>query len=166
VGRNIKILLFIELSIIGIYFFDKIIFFNIQIAALSAFLVIVATNYTHKRIVRSRVESGMYQDNDPLDKIDDPYELYEKDEEEIQEDVSQIDLKAVLQEEKRRMKMMRAKGFKEGIRGSFSLWRLGAYCFLIFGFIALKNNGILHIGAYLPALLIGIIAGYFASKGE
>ena len=64
---------------------------------------------------------------------------------------------------------LKEKGFvfqdiKKGSRASVSLFRLVPYLFLIVGFIALQNNGVLDIAIYLPSLLLGIIAGYVVSK--
>lgn len=95
--------------------------------------------------------------------MEDPYELY--DETPINEaPVEELDLKAIVQEEKKRIKILNLKDIKKGSRASVSLFRLAPYLFLILGFIALKNNELLDIKIYLPALFIGIMAGYFISR--
>jgi hypothetical protein len=40
---------------------------------------------------------------------------------------------------------------------AFSLWRLGAYGILVLGFFLLRDNGWLHLGAYLGSLALPIV---------
>ncbi len=53
---------------------------------------------------------------------------------------------------------------KKGVRGGVSLFRLVPYLFLVLGFIALKNNELLDLTIYMPALLVGIVLGSITSK--
>ena len=76
----------------------------------------------------------------------------------------ELDLKAIVKEEKKKIKILNIKDIKKGGRAGFSLFRLLPYLFLILGFIALKNNELLDIVIYLPSLLVGIIIGYISSK--
>ncbi|DAB27568.1 MAG TPA: hypothetical protein CFH78_07170 [Sulfurimonas sp. UBA10385] len=100
---------------------------------------------------------------DFLDEIEDPYELY--DEAPINEvHVDELDLKAIVKEEKQKIKILNIKDIKKGSRAGCSLFRLLPYLFLVLGFIALKNNEVLDISVYLPSLLVGIIIGYSVSK--
>jgi hypothetical protein len=73
-------------------------------------------------------------------------------------------LREIVKEEKKRVKPMNAKNIKYGLRGGLSPLRLGAYLFLVLGFIALNNNHILELIYYLPSLLIGIVAGSIGAK--
>ena len=159
-----KTLLVFELVVIATYALSPVLFLNLQTAFLSSFLVIVASGYTHKKLVKSRVKEGIYEDSrDPFEKIDDPYELFEEKDE---QNIDEADLKAIFKEEKKKIKPFGLKNLKTGARTSFSLFRLGAYLFLIFGFIALKNNGILNVSIYLPSLGVGIVAGYLFIKDD
>ncbi|OHD98482.1 MAG: hypothetical protein A3K14_06035 [Sulfurimonas sp. RIFCSPLOWO2_12_FULL_36_74] len=100
---------------------------------------------------------------DILDEIEDPYELY--DETPInQTPADELDLKAIVIEEKKKIKILNIQDIKKGSKAGVSLFRLVPYLFLIVGFIALKNNEFLDISVYLPSLLLGIIVGYFVSK--
>ena len=166
VARRFKTLLLFEVFILITLFFGTAVFANVQVAFLSSFLIIVASGYAHKRMVDGRIKNGIYvDDRDPLDKIDDPHGLF--DEEEINDaPPEELDLKKIVKEEKKKIKPFSAGNLKQGLRGSFTLYRIAAYLFLIFGFIALKNNHLLDVKIYIIALLPGIIAGYFVLKDE
>ncbi len=120
--------------------------------------------YSYKKMISKRVETKSYIENrDELDVIDDPHDLY--DESPLNEaPVEELDLKQIVKEEKAKIKTFNLKSMKIGASAGFSMFRLGAYLFLILGFISLKNNDILEISIYLPSLLLGIVVGYFSSK--
>ncbi len=154
--RRFKLLVVFEAVIVASYVVSPSFFFNLQVAFLSSFFVIIASAYTHKKLVKSRAQNGIYEDDrDPLEKIDDPYELFEEQQEE--QNIEEVDLKTIVKEEKKKIKPLGAQNIKTGVKTSFSLYRLGAYLFLIVGFIALKNNGVLDIKVYLPSLAVGIV---------
>jgi DNA primase large subunit len=163
VKKAISIFFGIEVLIFTLAFFSQKIFFNVEVAFLSAFFVIMASSFAYRQIIHSKVDSGEYeQDRDALDAIDDPYELYDK---EINEaPAEELDLKQIVKEEKAKIKTLSLKNAKHGVKGSFSLLRLGAYLFLVLGFIALKNNNLLDLAYYLPSLLVGIVTGSLVSK--
>jgi len=163
VAQKFKIALFVELLILGCYFFSFSLFINVQLATLNSFLIIVATNYTHKKILHSRLESGLYtEQKDPLDTIEDPHELWD---DEINEaPIEELDIKQIIKEERGKQKILSASTLKQGLQGSFSLLRIGGYVFLILSFIALKNNNVLVILYYLPSLALGILLGGIVSK--
>lgn len=162
--KTIKYLLALEFLILTTTLLSFTLFINIQIAALSSFLVIAGSSYAYKKMIKAQIElENIDEKRDFLDEVEDPYELY--DETPINEaPVEELDLKAIVQEEKKRIKILNLKDIKKGSRASVSLFRLAPYLFLILGFIALKNNELLDIKIYLPALFIGIMAGYFISR--
>lgn len=162
--KTIKYLLALEFLILTTTLLSFTLFINIQIAALSSFLIIAGSSYAYKKMIKAQIElENIDEKRDFLDEVEDPYELY--DETPINEaPVEELDLKAIVQEEKKRIKILNLKDIKKGSRASVSLFRLAPYLFLILGFIALKNNELLDIKIYLPALFIGIIAGYFISR--
>jgi len=164
VKRVIKILFAFEALVLLSLVISKIAFINIQVASLSAFFVIIGSAYAYRRMVHSQLDSGNYEEKrDLLDEIEDPHELY--DDEPINDaPVQELDLKAIVKEEKAKIKTFSAKNMKYGIRGTVSAFRIIPYVLLILGFIALKNNAVLDLRFYLPALLVGIIAGSLISK--
>ncbi|ABB44385.1 hypothetical protein Suden_1107 [Sulfurimonas denitrificans DSM 1251] len=139
-------------------------FINMQIASLSSFLIIAGSSYAYKKMINAQVElENIDEKRDFLDEVEDPYELY--DETPINDaPAEELDLKAIVKEEKKRIKILNLKDIKKGSRASVSLFRLAPYLFLILGFVALRNNEILDIKIYLPSLFIGILAGYFISR--
>ena len=164
VKRVIKILFAFEALVLVSLLISKIAFINIQVASVSSLLVILGSAYAYRKMVRSQVDAGYYEDKrDLLDTIEDPHELY--DDEPINDAPAQeLDLKAIVKEEKAKIKTLSVKNMKHGVRGSISVFRIVPYIFLILGFIALKNNEVLDLRFYLPALLVGIIAGSITSK--
>ncbi len=162
VKKAISIFFGVQLLIFITYFYSQKIFLNIEVAFLSAFLIILGSSFAYRKMIHSKIDSGEYEeDRDVLDTIDDPHELYE----EINDiPAEELDLKQIVKEEKAKIKTLSLKNAKHGIRGSFAMMRLVPYIFLVLGFIALKNNDVLDLVYYLPALLIGIVAGSLISR--
>lgn len=164
VKKTIKIIGVVELLILSAALISFNFFINLQVAFLSSFFIIAGSAYAYKKMINSGVAlENIDEKKDILDEIEDPYELY--DETPINETpADELDLKAIVIEEKKKIKILNIKDIKKGSKATVSLYRLVPYLFLILGFIALKNNGLLDISIYLPSLLVGIIAGYFISK--
>lgn len=164
VKKTIKIIGVVELLILATTLISFNFFINLQVAFLSSFFIIAGSAYAYKKMINSGVAlENIDEKKDILDEIEDPYELY--DETPINETpTDELDLKAIVIEEKKKIKILNLKEIKKGSKAGISLYRLVPYLFLILGFIALKNNELLDISIYLPSLLIGIIAGYFVSK--
>ena len=160
-----KTLLLFEAIIFVTLLFGTAAFANVEVAFLSAFFVIAASGYAHKKMVKERLKNGHYADDDrdPLEKIDDPHGLFD-DEDINNAPAEELDLREIVKEEKKKIKPFSLGNIKQGAKGSLSLYRLGAYLFLFLGFVALRNNHLLDIRLYLAALLPGIIAGYLFIK--
>ena len=164
VKKTISILVVSEMIILATYFISYAAFINTQVAFLSAFFIILGSSYTYKRMVNSQIKSGNFEDKrDLLDTIEDPHELY--DDTPINDaPYEELDLKSIVKEEKAKIKTFTVESAKYGARGSVSAFRLIPYLFLVLGFIALKNNELLSLWYYLPALTVGIIIGSVVSK--
>ena len=164
VNKSIKIFLFVEIVIILTKFISFSFFMNLQIAFLSSFFIIMGSIIAHKRMVKSDIENeNIGFQRDVLDEVEDPFELY--DEEPINEaPVEELNLKEIVQEEKKKIKTFSAKSIKKGARAGLSIYRLIPYVFLILGFIALKNNELLDIVVYLPSILVGIVTAHVVGK--
>ncbi|MCF6310634.1 MAG: hypothetical protein L3J19_09250 [Sulfurimonas sp.] len=162
--KGIKLILISELMILSTSIISFTFYINLQIAFLSSFFVILGSAFAYNKMVKTQVEADNAQSSrDLLDEIEDPYELY--DDISINETpADELDLKAIVKEEKKKIKILNIKDIKEGSKASVSLYRLLPYLFLILGFIALKNNELLDIAIYLPSLLMGIVVGYISSK--
>ena len=164
VKKLIKFILITQLFIFASYFISLNFYANLQVAFLSSFFVMLGSFYSYKKMVSKQVESKSYVENrDELDIIEDPHDLY--DETPLNDaPAEELDLKQIVKEEKAKIKTFDFKSMKDGARAGFSMFRIGAYLFLVLGFISLKNNDILEISIYLPSLLLGIVIGYFSSK--
>jgi hypothetical protein len=164
VKKAISIIGSIELLVLLSYFYSFDIFINMQIAYLSSLFVILGSSFAYKKMVSSRVESDTINETrDLLDTIEDPHELY--DDVEINDaPAEELDLKAIVKEERAKIKTFSASSMKHGVRGSISLFRIIPYVLLALGFIGLSNNNLLDLKVYLPSLLIGIIVGSISSK--
>lgn len=162
--RIFSTLLVSEGLVLSSALYSKTFFINAQVASLSSFFVIVGASFAYKKMVDTKVDAQAYEsDRDLLDTIEDPHGLYDK--EGINEAPAQeLDLKEIVKEEKAKIKTFSVKSIKHGVRGSISVFRIVPYVFLVLGFIALKNNNILNLSAYLPFLFVGIIAASLVSK--
>lgn len=164
VKKNIKVFVVIEFLILLSALIKFEFFINLQVAFLSSFFIIAGSAYAYKRMIKNQVAlENVDEKRDILDEIEDPYELYEEAETNNAAD-AELDLRAIVKEEKKKIKILNLREIKKGAKAGVSLYRLVPYLFLIIGFIALKNNALLDISIYLPSLLIGIVAGYFISK--
>lgn len=162
VKRTISSLLLLEALIILLNIVSFESFINVQIAALSSFFVVAGSMYAHRKLVENRIEKGEIEDKrDILDEIEDPHELYE---EALADDNGEVDIKAVIKEEKKKIRTLNLKELKKGSSAGFSPVRVVPYVFLTVGFIALKNNHLLNISLYLPSLALGIAAAYISFK--
>lgn len=162
--RIISTLLLSEALVLSTALYSKSFFINAQVAFLSSMFVIVGASLAYKKMVITKVDAEAYEDDrDLLDTIEDPHGLY--DEEDINEaPAEELDLKTIVKEEKAKIKTFSVKSMKHGARGSVSVFRIVPYIFLVLGFIALENNNLLDLSAYLPSLFIGIVVGSLVSK--
>jgi len=164
VKKSIRIIGITELIILLFYFYSFEVFLNIQIAFLSSLFVIIGASLAYKKMVQTQVENDSFKDKrDLLDDIEDPHELY-ADEPINDTSAEELDLKAIVKEEKAKIKTLSLKSMKHGAKGSVSLFRLLPYLFLVLGFIGLQNNELLDLTIYLPSLLVGIVTGFVISK--
>ncbi len=153
-----------ELIVISSLTHSVAIYMNVQMAFLSSLFVILGSSYAYRSMVIKKVDANEVEDKrDLLDEIEDPHGLY--DESEINNTpAEELDLKAIVKEERAKIKTISADSIKHGVRGASSFFRLVPYVFLILGFIALENNGLLNVAIYLPSLLLGIIVGSVSAK--
>lgn len=134
---------------------------NFELAFLSSMAIVFGSFHGYKRLVLKRLESGEGLENDLLDKIEDPHELYEEEHSGIDEKT--VDLARIVKDEKARLKQNKQtlKKTLKSSRGLFSLWRFIPYAVLVLSFIGLNNNRILDITAFLIGLGFGIASAVF-----
>lgn len=133
---------------------------NFNVAMISTMMIAVGSLYAYRNMIASRVEGVDPEDNkDIIDMMDDPYDLYE---EERSEEVS--DIKQMIKEEKARQRTNVVKNTTQNVAAWVSFYRLVPYAFLVLGFIALENNGMLSLIPYLIGLGAGLVVGYRMAK--
>ncbi len=136
---------------------------NTQVAFVTSALVMGASMLSYARMVRSRIEAGAIPDDsrDMIDQMDDPHDLYSDDAPKtVQEDKADAaTIKEAIKEEKRRIKEQRRSPLEalRDSRASMSIYRLGAYVLLVFGFFYLNGNKLLQPLPYLIGLGIPVV---------
>ncbi len=159
---SIKLFALIQTLLLLLLFVSFQFFINIEVAFISALLIILGSMYSYAKLVNRRLNSGETPLSDDLvETIDDPYDLYS---EEVAYDETMA-LKEIIKEEKKRIKTHTFKNVKTGSSALISWYRIVPYLFLVLGFMALNNKQLLLLVPYLSGLAIGIISGYFIGKG-
>lgn len=131
---------------------------NTQIAFVNTTLILGASMLSYRQMVNRRLSDGGVipeEQRGVLEKIEDPYALYEEDEAmEEREDVRQA-----ITEEKRRMKQHRRSLMQtlKDSKASLSFVRLGAYLLLFVGFFYLSSHRLLDVPSYLLGLSLPIV---------
>ena len=164
--RTIKLFLVSEVAIFAMWLYSYAFFINFQIAFLASVFILLGSTYSYKRLVERRVDSeDRPDDTDLIDKIDDPFDLYS---EEISASVVEedVDLKAVVKEEKQRLKENKQtiKNTAKSAPALVSIFRVVPYIFLVLGFIGLNNNGLLSLVPFLIGLGFGVVVGLFMGR--
>jgi len=134
---------------------------NFELAFFTSMAIVFGSFHGYKHLVLKRLEQGEGSDESLLEKIEDPYELYDE-EQAVNEDES-VDLAQVVKDEKARLKQNK-ETLKKTVKSSpglFSVWRFVPYIVLVLSFIGLNNNNILDIPAFLIGLGLGILSAIF-----
>ncbi len=165
VKRTIKLFIASEIAIFALWLYSYTFFINFQIAFLASALILLGSTYSYKRLVERRVASEERPDDtDLVEKIDDPFDLYS---EEISTEAvadEDLDLKAIVKEEKKRLKPQNIKNTAKSAPALVSIFRVVPYLFLVLGFIGLKNNGLLSLIPFLVGLAAGIVVGLYMGR--
>ncbi len=148
----VKLVFALVLFLLGYWYW----LLNFELAFFSSMLIVFGSFHGYKSLVNKRLQMGEGSDDTLLEKIEDPYELYEEETPVIEDDTQ--DLAQVVKEERARLKENK-ETFKKTIKstpGLFSVWRFVPYIVLVLSFIGLNNNNILDIPAFLIGLGLGI----------
>ena len=159
-GKAIVALVIVDIGVILLSYFlgGNATLLNTQIGFITSSLVMLGSMKSYHSMVEGRLNVGSIPDDerDTLDKLEDPYDLY--DDEKIEYDKEKT-LQEVVKEERENLKKNRRSFFDtaKDSKAAFSFYRLGAYVLLIFGFFYLNNNKILEIPFYLISLFIPMV---------
>ena len=136
------------------------VYVNFAVAMSATTLIVMGSLYSYRNMIERRVADVDLDDNkDIIDMMDDPYDLYEEEREE-----ETTDIKQMIKEEKARQRKNIVQNTAKNASAWVSMYRLIPYAFLILGFIALENNGVLQELPYLIGLAVGIPVGYLIAK--
>ena len=133
---------------------------NTQIAFISSLIVSLATFISYKKNIDKRLQSenaslDTLNDRDKIDEIDDPFDLYSEDEPIMEEkELSASEIKAIIKEEKSKVKRNSFKNLYKSGFSFVSLYRFAGYAVLLLGFFYLVNNGLFEPFAYLLGLFV------------
>ena len=135
---------------------------NSQVAFLSSSLIMLASMQSYKNMVSNALAVGAVADDgrDTLDKLEDPYDLYDDKVEGIDDEKSLVD---VVKEERANLKKSSRSIWEttKDAKASFSFYRLSAYAMLVLGFFYLNSNQILELIPYLSFLAIPLFIVVF-----
>ena len=142
--------------------------YSFIVAFVSSSIIVLASFKNYKTMVDKRVVSASgeeFDDRDTIDKIEDPYNLYDEAEnDDLQENKVDKSFKDIIKEEKQRLKEQK-RPLKQSITDSaraFNYIRLIAYSILVAGFFALLKSKNLNMAFYLATLILpNIIAIVF-----
>lgn len=140
---------------------------NTQVAFISAMLITIGSFWGYKRNIENRLDGVKKDENsieeqDAIDKIDDPFDLYSEINEE-KEEYTAAEIKEIITEEKKKIKQNSLKNTIFSATGFASVYRIFGYLVLVIGFFALNNNGMLHIFSYVAGLLTVTLATLFVN---
>jgi hypothetical protein len=128
---------------------------NSQVAFITSSFVMFGSMLSYRSMVQGRLNVGAIPDDerDTLDKLEDPYDIY--DDEKVKNDENKT-LVEVVKEERDNLKKSRRSLWQttKDSKASLSFYRLGAYILLVFGFFYLNSNKFLDIPIYLISLAI------------
>ena len=121
---------------------------NTQVAFFCSLLITIATFFSYKKMVQNRIETSVYDNKDALKKYEDPFDLYDDEDEEKMAEEAQT-------------KPVKKLGIKESVRnlsrsykGALSPLRLGAYAILIISSLFLVRHGMFDAVAFFVGLSI------------
>jgi len=144
---------------------------NFELALLSSVFIILGSFHGYKRMINRRLDVGEGMNDELMQKLEDPYDLYE-DEDQASKNRAmssepEENLVQVVKEEKKRLKQDK-QTLKKTIKstpGIFSPLRFVPYAMLILSFISLNNNQILDVTAFLVGLGVGVVVAIIIGKG-
>jgi len=142
---------------------------SFEVAFVSSSLIIFSSFKSYENMVKTRVAllESAKDEPDAINKIEDPYQLYD-DEDSSSNSIDKNDnIKEILDEEKRRLKSNRdlKKSIKES-KSFFAPLKIVSYALLAFGFIFLKREGSLEIFVYLISLAIPIFTAVWVLMNQ
>ncbi|MEA2027681.1 MAG: hypothetical protein U9N49_01720 [Campylobacterota bacterium] len=150
---------FFLLFSITILLFETKVVASVLMGYVTSAFVLLASMRSYQKLVEKGVENEThFDDRDVIDKVEDPYLLFD-DEDEPKEEKKEEDLVEVVKEERALLKG-KGRSFVEVLKdskASFAPYRLLSYAIMVVGFVFLQRNDLLTIIPYLIALTLPIV---------
>ena len=132
---------------------------NTQIAFLSVLVIVIGSFLGYQRNISKQIDqfdldTQTSLDNDAIDKIDDPYDLYSEDGIQEEVEVSKEEFVEIVKEEKSKLKKNSLQNTIKSASGFASLYRVIGYILLLIGFFYLNNNGLFNAVAYVIGISV------------
>jgi len=134
-------------------------FLNTQIAFVSVLIIVIGSFLGYQRNISKQIQTfdentKTSLDNDAIDKIEDPYDLYSDDGIQEEIEISTEEFVEIVKEEKTKLKKNTIQNTIKSASGFASLYRIIGYILLIVGFFYLNNNGYFNAIAYIVGISI------------
>jgi hypothetical protein len=129
------------------------------VALLSTLTILFFSRLSYSNYVK-RESNKYFDDRDSIDKIEDPFDLYSENSDEVEgKSLSEKEERDIIKEEKRKVSLFKnRKEIFKSFSAYISLFRILSYIFLIVGFIYLKESHQLEILPYLSGVTVAIIS--------
>jgi hypothetical protein len=159
--KYLKVFLVFDFGVILFCFLqDNMIWLlNTQIAFVSVMNIVIGSFLGYHKNIMKQVDSfdkdsQTSLDNDAIDKIEDPHDLYSKDGVAKEKEISAEEFKKIVDEERVKQKGNKFQNTIKSATGFASLYRILGYVLLITGFFYLNNNGNFEPMAYIVGVSI------------
>ncbi len=132
---------------------------NTQIAFISVVIIVIGSFLGYHRNISKQIDNFDLDtqtslDNDAIDKIEDPYDLYSDDGIVEEKEVSTEEFKQIVSEEKSKLKKNSIQNTIKSASGFASIYRIIGYILLVVGFFYLNNNQLFDAIAYVIGISI------------
>jgi hypothetical protein len=132
---------------------------NTQIAFVSVLIIVIGSFLGYHRNISKQIDTFDINthtslDDDAIDKIEDPYDLYSEDGIVEEVEISKEEFVEIVKEEKSKLKKNSIKNTIKSASGFASIYRILGYILLVTGFFYLNNNGLFQAVAYVVGISV------------
>ena len=132
---------------------------NTQIAFISVLIIVIGSFLGYHRNISKQVDNfdtdtKSTLDNDSIDKIEDPYDLYSEDGIQKEVEISTEEFVKIVNDEKLKLTKNSIQNTIKTASGFASIYRVLGYILLITGFFYLNNNGLFNAISYIIGISV------------
>lgn len=161
ISKYVKVFLILDFGVILLCILqgNTIWLLNTQIAFISVFVIVIGSFLGYQRNILKQVDNfdantQTALDDDAIDKIEDPYDLYSEDGIVEETEVTTEEFKEIVKEEKKKLKRETVRNTIKSASGFASLYRIIGYILLVVGFFYLNNNNLFDAVSYVVGITI------------